>query len=239
MVLAQAPRPHKLAELSETMGLPKSHVHRLLKTLIHNQYVVQDEKRRYAIGLGALRLGHALLRDIPIRRAALPHMQQLAAEVQMPVTLALPFGFEAISIAHITPDGQLRPSSETLGAVLAPTTTALGKLFLAHQPDEQLTALLSSLTFPSNSPRAHSNAQSLIEDLQRIAHRGYSHNDRETHQEAASLGVPLRSREGRIMAGLGISGSADEITPARVSGLIDSLLRAARQIEDQLQENQA
>lgn len=239
LVLASAPRPHTLAELTETMALPKSHVHRLLKTLIENQYVVKDEKRRYAIGLGALRLGHALLRDIPIRRAALPHMQRLAGELALPVTLALPFGHEAMSIAHVTPDGQLRRTSETLGSVLAPTTTALGKLFLAFLPTEARDEILPTLPFRSTNPRAHQSAESLRLDLEQIATRDYSHNDRETGPEQASLGVRLCSAQSETIAGLGISGSAQEISPARVSGLIDSLHHTARQIEHQLQENQA
>jgi DNA-binding IclR family transcriptional regulator len=67
LTVAKNPDDQGITELSYITGLPKSHVHRLLKSLAEAQYLEKDQQSRYKISVGALRLGSELLRNIPIR----------------------------------------------------------------------------------------------------------------------------------------------------------------------------
>lgn len=209
MVLAGRPRAHSVSELARELDLPKSHVHRLLQTLVENQYVEKDAQRQYAIGIGALRLGHALLKDIPIRQRALPHMRTMAQETGFSLTLALPLGMQAITVAHVSHDGEIRSTDETLGTVLDPVTSACGKLFLAHLSEEDLELQLCLVEFPKRGPNAHRNVESLLRDLQTIRTLGYSINDREASEEGCSLAIPFYGKDGELKGALGTSGFSE------------------------------
>lgn len=227
--LAQSPRPHSISELAEDMGLPRSHVHRLLQTLVETQYVEKSADRRYAIGLGALRLGHALLFDNPIRRRALPVMKALAERTQLSVTLAMPFGDAAMSVAHVSHDGHIRRFDETLGKVLSPHASASGKLFLAFLADRQLDAKLARLELPQHTPQTLSDPAALRDDLQGIRDRGYSLNDRE-NGDVVSLAVPIRGTDESVIAALGLSGPAEQLPAAERPALVALLEQACEQL---------
>ncbi len=230
MCLAGSPRPHTVSELAVQMGLPPSHVHRLLRTLVDSGHVEQDASRRYAIGVGALRLGHALLSHIPVRRDALPHMRRLAEDLGVAVTLALPFGDQAISVAHVSHDGRVRPSQETLGGVLAAHCSASGKLFLALRPPAERDEALRRLTYEPRGPRSHRSATGLRRDLIAIARRGYSVNDRENGADNFSVAVPLADARCRVISCLGVSGRPDDFAPPRLAEVIDALRECVESI---------
>ncbi len=232
MQLAESPASHGVSELAEALDLPKSHAHRLLQTLVENRYVEQDASRRYRIGIGALRLGHALLRDVPIRRVALPTLQKLARSTGWAASLAMPFGDEAICVAYASPDGGVRPVAETLGAVLVPHASASGKLLLAWRPEAEREEVLGRLGFASRGPRTHPNADALRRDLVRIAARGYALNDRENGPDSVSLAVAVRDAAGTPIAVLGVAHHAATPPPAaELDALVERLHEAARAIE--------
>lgn len=225
MHLAQSCRPHGVSELSEALSLPKSHVHRLLQTLLDSHYVVKDSRRRYRIGVGALRLGHSLLRDIPIRLSALPVMQRHVAAIGYPLTLALPFGAEAISVAHVSTDGDVRGTVETLGAVLGTCTSASGKLFLAHRPPDEQRTVLASLTFGAS--HAYASVEDLTRDLEAIVQQGHSLNRIQTSIRSVAVPIVVDDVPG---AALGASCSSG-IPESSIPTLIDALRQARDSIE--------
>lgn len=237
MFLANAPRPHGISELAVVLDLPKSHVHRLLQTLVENQYVEKDSHRRYAIGVGALRLGHAMLRNIPIRQIALPVMQRETRQVHLPMTLGLPFGHDGISVACVTHDGQIRDVTETLGGVLHANCSATGKLFLAFKPAKVRDAILKELDYKDYGPKSLTSAAALKKNLITIARNNYSLNDRENGLESASLAVPIRNDAGQVIAAMGFSGHYTEFAPKRLPALVDALRNTADQIQTHLMEN--
>lgn len=212
-VLADAPHPHSVSELARDSGLPKSHIHRLLQTLVENHYVMKTDDRRYGIGVGAFRLGHALLKNLPARNRFLPAMQEAVSGIDLPLTLALPFQTQAISVAHVFQDGRIRNTSETLGTVLSAHTTALGKLFLAHHADAERSEAIDLLDLHRGGPKAYRTKESFQEELNRIREQHYSLNNEETGVGRASLGIPVLDEKGNLIAGIGLSGSTDDILP--------------------------
>ena len=213
-VLADAPHPHSVSELSRDSGLPKSHIHRLLQTLVESAYVEKTEDRKYRIDVGAFRLGHALLRNIPARTQFLPLMLEAVEHIGLPLTLALPFQSQAISVAHVFQDGRIRNTSETLGTVLPATSSALGKLFLAYEEPSVIEAILPTVFYDASGPNAHRTPDSLRTELEQIRNQGYSLNDEQSGPGKASVGIPILSSQGTLLAGLGASGTREDVVPS-------------------------
>lgn len=235
-LVAGTARPHGVTELARQADLPKSHVHRLLQSLVEARYLEKDAQSRYRISVGALRLGRELLRNLPARRAALPIMMELVREHAVALSLAIPFGVNAISIAHFSHDGEMRDSMESLGSELSAHASASGKLFLAYKTRAELSEILPELNYEARGPNAHRNARSLRADLRRIRERGYSVNDREGGADVVSLAVPVRDGEGEVCAALGAAGTVNEFSAARVKSLAAILQEAAGRIELSIHE---
>jgi len=235
-LVAGTARPHGVTELARMADLPKSHVHRLLQSLVEAKYLEKDAQSRYKISVGALRLGRELLRNLPARRAALPVMMELVREHAIALTLAIPFGVNAISIAYFSHDGQMRDSMESLGSELSAHASASGKLFLAYKSRTELSEILPELDYQQRGPNSHRNARSLRGDLKRIRERGYSVNNREGGTGVVSIAAPIRDNEGEVCAALGASGTVEEFPPARIEAIAEILVEAAARIEESIQE---
>ncbi|GHB93448.1 IclR family transcriptional regulator [Cerasicoccus arenae] len=235
-LVANTGRAHGVTELANMAELPKSHVHRLLQSLVEARYLEKDHQSRYSISVGALRLGRELLRNIPVRRMALPEMMQLVGEVKAALSLAAPFGHEAISIAHITPDGNLRGSMESLGSVLSAHASASGKLFLAYLPEDEVGEVLAQLDYSGGGPNAHRNAESLKAELPQIRARGYSINNLESGANMNSFAVPIHNQDGKVFAALGASAQANELSLKRIAELAPILLESVQRIESTIKE---
>lgn len=235
--LASNAKSYSVSGLARELELPKSHVHRLLQTLVDCEYVIQDEARQYRIGLGALRMVRSLLLNIPLRIHGYQHLTALAHSVHMTCTLAMPYGDHAISIAMATHDGKLRDPISSLGNVLRAHSSASGKLFLAFKDEAEQDAILARIDYPANSEYSHRTAASLKQDLLEIARRDCSINDRENGPTTISLAVPIRDSEHNIIGCIGAAALADEFQEHKQQFAISELRAHARKIEDALQQD--
>ena len=123
-----------VSELASELKLPKSHVHRLLQTLIASGYVVQDGDRRYRIGLRPLQISCAVLHHLPLRAAALPVLHRLSKATGMDAIVSIPHDSAGLIVGAVYPEGRQRDPGAIIGSRLAVGTTATGTLFSACLP---------------------------------------------------------------------------------------------------------
>lgn len=126
--LSRTAEPHSLTAIAEALRLPKSHVHRLLQTLVETGYAAQDADRRYRIGLRPLEISSALLSHHPLRRLALPLLHDAAAATGLDAILAVPADGVGLIVAAVSPGGRQRDPAAALGHRLGCPDTATGKL---------------------------------------------------------------------------------------------------------------
>lgn len=233
--LATTSKPYGVTELAEQMKLPKSHVHRLLQTLLDAKYVEKD-CRKYKIGIGALRLGHALLYDMPVRRIALPLMQSKALETHLQLTLALPFGHDALAVATISPNGKEDNPSVSIGAELKAGFSASGKLFCSYKSKEEQTKIAKTIDWTTGGPNAAKNEKDWVKKLNMITKQGYSINDKEASIDIVSMAVPIFYDDDHPVAALGTSHIRKDCPPKSWNSIIEQLKDTANQITLHLQK---
>ncbi|PCJ58812.1 MAG: hypothetical protein COA79_12135 [Planctomycetota bacterium] len=231
LILASSAKPYQLSEIANQINLPKSHVHRLLQTLIEHQYVEQASQRRYQIGIGALRLGHALLSQIPIRQYALPIMQKAVQSIKRPLTLALPFGHEGITVVYVTHDGIVRDTLDSLGSVLNSYSSACGKLFFAFMKRSPREELLKDMIFEKRGPNTHMTISSLKKDLNEIKRKEISISFLENGQDVVAMALPVKNDEGIVVAALGLSDCEKDFPKSKYKSVINQLQKNVKIIE--------
>ena len=100
-VLAEAPGPLSIAELSEALGLHRSIVYRLLRTLEEHGLVVRDAAGAVHLGPGLAALARSVSRDL--QSAALPELTTLANELGMTAFLTVLDDSDVTTLVSVEP----------------------------------------------------------------------------------------------------------------------------------------
>lgn len=220
-----------LGELARRMGLGKTTVHNLVRTLVSTGHLVRRrDPIRYALGPEIFALAGRRRRDVLHERAT-PVLLDLARE----------FPGSAALVGESAGDGAvrvvLRASSDTPGGIERPldrfsipyvNTTSL--VFLAFWNEEERRAFHRRYPFWENAAHLWPSESALEENLRRIRAEGVAVADH-SPEKALSISVPLVSERGEILAALGLAYRSNEkITPALKRRLVKRVLDAARAI---------
>lgn len=212
-VIAAAGGEARLVDLSAQLALSKSTLHGLLNTLAAMGYVSR-RGTRYALGLRLREIAQPLAdADAALRTAFLPALKALAQRSGETCYLAVPCGTrEYLYIDAVEGNGSLRLASPR-GRREGLTTSAIGKVFLAHDPD-----LARSLRRAGLLPAA------LEKELRSIDAAGYALDLEEAEPGLNCLALPLR-HEGRAVAALGVAGPAHRLRKPMLRRLAASSMR--------------
>ena len=226
--LADADRRLTHAELRRGLGVPKSSLHELLRTLVASGWVEVDERGTgYGVGLRALRVGAAYLDRDPVVRAAAPLLAQLRRELDETVHLARLDGAEVVYLTSQESQHQLRVMSR-IGRRLPAHATALGKALLATRTDDEVDALLPAV-LPALTPYTVTDRAALHAELAEARHRGWAS---ERGQNTPGLGCFGVAVPGRTPARYAVSCSLPlaRLTAGHQRQIVAALLECAGEL---------
>jgi DNA-binding IclR family transcriptional regulator len=172
---ALATRASTLGELVRTLGIPKSSLHGILRTMTERGWVEQHGTA-YKLGLKALEVGAAYLDADDAVDLQSRVLDRLAAEFGETVHLGRLDGNFVVYVAKRESVHPLRLYS-AIGRRLPAHATALGKALLAERPPQELPVELERLTAHTITDRAALDAE-----LAAVRERGYA-LDREENSE--------------------------------------------------------
>jgi DNA-binding IclR family transcriptional regulator len=222
-LLADAPRRLSQAELQRALGMPKSSLHQLLRTLVDSGWVETDERgASYGVGLRALRAGASYLDRDPVARVAGSVLATLRHELDETVHLARLDGAEVVYLASLESLHHLRVISR-IGRRLPAHATALGKALLAERPDAEADALLPAKLARLTSATITSRAE-LFAELADTRVRGWAFE-----REQNTIGLACYATTIPRRAGYAISCSVPtaRLGPTHTEEIITALAKAA------------
>lgn len=214
-VAAAGPAGVALADLSATLGVHKTTVHRSLAALRHRDYVAQDPVTgRYALGPAAVALADRFFAedDLPARLHGT--LTALCAATDELVHLGVLSGVQVVYLDKVEPERPVRVWS-AVGRRNWAATTALGRAMLAFRdtPDGALAGYVGAV-----EPAGRVDAARLATELADARRRGYAVEQQENEPGIACLAVPLL-RGSRPVAALSITAPADRMTPPHMATL--------------------
>ncbi|GAA3733254.1 IclR family transcriptional regulator [Plantactinospora mayteni] len=175
---ARRNRPARLRELSDALGVPRSSLHALLRTLVKYGWVRADSSGSlYGIGIRALLAGTSYLDTDPYLAQIVPFLEELREKVDETFHFGRIDGPDVVYLATRESSQYLRPYSR-VGRRLPAYSTALGKSLLAErgpaQLDGHLPETMEALTRYTITSRA-----ALEAELDRTRKRGYAIDEQE------------------------------------------------------------
>lgn len=226
-VLADSDRKLTLAELQRTLGVPKSSLHGLLRTLVGRGWVETDERgSAYGIGLRALRTGAAFLDRDPVVRAAVSVLARLRRQLDETVHLARLDGGDVVYLASRESQHHLRVMSR-IGRRLPAHATALGKALLAHREWEEVTRLLPETLVPLTDLTVTDRDQ-LHAEWERTRLRGWAYEDGQNTPGLVCFAVAVPGTP--VVDAISCSIPAHRVTDERPATVVAALLGAVEEI---------
>jgi len=225
----------QLGDLSSALGLSKSTVHGIVRTLVQVGFVEQE-----AAG-GGYRLAQSVLANRPmamdvneIRARATNWVDALAARTRLATRLVvLPdraaHEIDAGIISHHVFSAAKTPQHVEIGESVNLAATAEGKVLLAFAAVGP--SVLEGLQPEAATSRTLTDVDRVRAEVDLTRSRGYGIDDEESAVRTAGLAVPVRSHGGLVVAALGVRGTPDQVLTARHDAsvqLVTLLAEAAR-----------
>ncbi|WP_329041286.1 IclR family transcriptional regulator [Streptomyces sp. NBC_00178] len=190
LLAARGDRPARLDELAGELGVPRSSMYQLLRTLIDCGWVRTDTTGSlYGIGIRALHTGTSYLDGDPHVRAARPYLDEASEALGETIHLARLDGPNVVYLATRESHAYVRTLSR-VGRRVPAHAGALGKALLAERPDALLPLPEGPLT--ACTENTLTGRAALFADLARVRERGYSVDREETVNGIAGFGFALR-----------------------------------------------
>lgn len=220
--------PVRLSELSEALGVPRSSLHALLRTLTSRGWVRADPTGTlYGIGIRALLAGTSYLDTDPYLALVRPFLDELREQMDETFHVGRIDGDDIVYLATRESSQYLRPHSR-IGRWLPAYSTALGKAILAQlTPADVAARLPPSLT--AVTPRTLTDKDALFADLELTRQRGFAVDDEENTLGLRCFAVALHYG-GTASDAISASVPIARLTDKRQSAITEALLTAGEQI---------
>jgi len=218
-LLSRGNGSYSIREISHTLKLPKSTVHRILHTLCNFGFVLQDPvSKDYFLGFRLVELGQAVLERIDFRKEAQPFLNDLADSVQETVHLAQLDDGKIVyldKVEKIRVPTALRMASR-IGARNFAHSSALGKVLLAFAPENKRNKIFKQKGLPKLTENTITNLNQLQAHLTRIRSKGYAIDDEENEKGIRCVAAPVKDYTGEVIAAISISGPTVRMTMERI-----------------------
>lgn len=228
-ILRVSSQPLSLNELTLAVGLAKSSVFRMLHTLEVSGYLERDPVGRYSVSAGVRAWGREqFLADLI--EAAQPIMRRLIAELGETVSLAMRFD-NRIEVVSSIESPQLIRMGNTVGRILPPHASSLGKAITAYQTDGVRERLIRSYGLSRFTSHTIVDEIALKAEYERICNRNYSIDAEESVLEGRCFGAPVFAPKQEVFAALSISVPKMRVRDKQVEArLVNTVRRGADEI---------
>jgi IclR family transcriptional regulator, pca regulon regulatory protein len=199
-----------IADIARATELSRAAVRRLLITLELLGYI-EANGRKYRLRHRVLHLGMSYLSSSSLATVSQPAVQKITEELNESTSVCVLDGDEVLCIAGAVRRG-LMSVDVTTGSRLPLHCTAAGRVLLAALLEDQLAASLERIELKSLTAKTIVSREVLVRDIRRVREQGFSVIDEELETGIRAIAVPVVSREGNVVASLGVGALASRVS---------------------------
>lgn len=192
-----------LSGLAARTGLSRAAVRRLVLTLVHLGYV-RALGRDYALSPRVLELGFGCLGSLQLTDLAQPLIEQLAQRVGHSCSMAVLEGQSIVYVLRV-PVRRVMTVALGVGARLPAYAASMGRVLLGGLPPESLDKWLQACRPQRLTPHTVADVRRLRRIVAEVRAQGYAYVEQELELGLCSLAVPVRDRDGHVIAALNAS----------------------------------
>lgn len=225
-------RSQSLDELADSIGVHKTTVLRLLRTMEEHRFVWHDREHRYHLGARLSAIGDAGIRQQMVKTAAAGHLRDLSNRTGgQAVHLAILEGENAVYLDKVESTHAVRMYSR-VGLPAPLHATGVGKVLLAGRSTREREAIVAGLTLTPLTDRTLTTPSALLAELERVAERGWAEDAAEHETFINCIAAGIHDEFGQVVAAVSISVPDVILDHEGVVALLPELLRTVTAIDD-------
>lgn len=219
-----------LDTLAAEIGVHKTTVLRLLRTLEDERFVYHDADHRYYLGSRLFALADTSLGQRRVVEVAGPHLRALSRRSGgQTVHLAAYESGTVVYIDKVESTHAIRMYSR-VGLPAALHCTAVGKVLVGALPERSRNAVLETLEYPRLTANTITDRASYEAELTLVRDRGWAEDHAEHETFINCIGAPVRDTDDRVVAAVSISVPDMILSHEQVLDLVPDLLETTAAI---------
>jgi Transcriptional regulator len=224
----------RITSISEKMGLNKSTVHSLLKTLQKHHYIEQNpENGKYKLGMKLVERSNLVISTIDIRQVAKKYLIDLSNKTNQTTHLGILNGREGVYIDKVEGAKAVIRYSR-IGRGIPLHATAVGKVLLAYQQSEVTQQLLKGYHYTRQTQNTIIEESELLTELEKVRKQGYAIDDQENEQGVRCIAVPILNYQNQVLAAISISTLASCVNYRELEEYIILLKKAGQELSEEV-----
>ncbi|MGG2053477.1 IclR family transcriptional regulator [Lysinibacillus pakistanensis] len=217
-----------ISELSAKCDLPLSTLHRILKAMIKQGMIEQDEQtKQYRLGTIWMELGLQVYDTMDYISKIRPELERLARKVEESVYLSKPAGLDTIIIERIDSAANPIRIYDQLGIRIPMHIGAANKAILAAMPIDQANEIMEQLM-------PHEEIAEFEAQLAIIRQQGFAISHGERTAGTSSIAVSILNGFGEVVGAVSIGFVSFNVSPEHIQNLTDSLVETGRRVSAKL-----
>ena len=235
-VLRMADGSLPLREIAARAAMPPSKVHLYLVSFVRENMAYQDPQNgHYGLGSFAIQLGLAAIRQLDVVGLAAETLTELRDKTDCAIYLSL-WGDRGPCIVAKA-DGTLQGAFLIrLGYILPVTTTATGRVYLAHLPEVDVERAQAAQA-AYDATRGHTRSptkEELAESGEKIRRDGYSSSAGMLNRNFAAIAAPIFDHSGKIAATITLLGPTDLMNRTKLKEFAKMLVTASDAVSERM-----
>lgn len=227
-----------LLELSSSLQLNKSTVHRLLASLIYMGYAAQDkETGKYMPTFKIVGLSQQFLSRLDILSVVHPYLSKLSAASNETVHFVQREGCNVVYIDKIEAPGAMERSirmASRIGLSRPMYCSAVGKAILAELPEDEQREVWNDSAIEKKTSFTITSFSSLQQELEHVKGSGYAIDNQENELGVRCIAVAIKSYKGGGEYAFSISAPVDRMDDNRVKELSACILETKAEMYREL-----
>lgn len=217
-----------ISELSAKCDLPLSTLHRILKAMIKQGMIEQDEQtKQYRLGTIWMELGLQVYDTMDYISKIRPELERLARNVEESVYLSKPAGLDTIIIERIDSAANPIRIYDQLGIRIPMHIGAANKAILAAMPIGQAKEIIEQLL-------PHEEIAEFEAQLAIIKQQGFAISHGERTAGTSSIAVSILNGFGEVVGAVSIGFVNFNVSPEHIQKLTDSLVETGKRVSAKL-----
>jgi IclR family transcriptional regulator, acetate operon repressor len=229
LALSGGPRWLGVSDIARRLGLSKTVVHRILRSLASRGLVSSNGgSGRYSLGPAAAALGARALGDLDLRAAAMPVLRRLQVQSGETTTVSALVGAARVYLDQVVSLQEIKMTVE-LGRPFPLYAGASSKAVLASAGPELLAQVLDGPLEPLTALTIVDRRRLELE-LDAIARAGVAASHGEREEGAASVAAPVLGAGHEVVGAISVCGPVARFTPEAVDRYRPLVKRGADEI---------
>lgn len=213
---ATAKKPLSISEISKSLSLNKSTVFHIVYTL-HNLGILENgAENRFRLGRQLYVLGKAAGKESELIHTVRPFLEKIAKETKLTAFLGVVSNNSVVIVDKVDSPYGIRVSSE-IGLSIPLLAGAIGKVFLAQMPDDEVDRILSGEKLKRYTPFSCIDVTQYKEMIKEVRENGVAIDREEYIEGIRAMAVSLKVGEHRLLASMWFVGLSiqlkDEVLP--------------------------